>query len=657
MRARLLVVLGLCVTFAAMAQPPPVTAFTNFAQFETATVSPRGTYLALTRNAPEGEVLTIVKLSDLSVASQNWFGRLTDIERVEWANDERLLIQPTRRFPGLTAYKVPTGEIFGLDYNGTNLDVLFGYAAGQQQAGTRLRVRESIDAPARLLTTLTEDDGSVLIQSYGYGIEGDFNHAYRMDVDSGLLTRVANSPIRDGTFFTDLGQRVAFVYGEDHEGNAVTYYRPPEGDWQLVAKADDRGGTMVPVGPWNDAGEFLVLDNRDAPTAGVFLYSPRDGGSKLLFRNPTVDVVDWRTDPRGKPWMFLYDDHFRGYWYPDAEHPLARVHQWLTETLQGHTVDILSTTSDMSHVVARVSSPRAPLVFFYVDAANRKLLQQLTAYRDLPAESLAAVDPIEFKARDGLTVRGLLTVPNLPEQKLPLIVLVHGGPHGVYDVRGFDYEAQLFASRGYAVLQINYRGSGGRGRDFEAAGYGKWGAEMQDDVTDGVRWAIGDGVADPERICIYGTSYGAYAALTGAFREPDLFRCAVGMAGVYDLPLMFERGDIQTVDSGVNYLRMALGTNIAELERRSPVFHAERIRAAVMLLHGEEDVRAPLEHAKRMRKALEKAGNPPEWITEWGEGHGLNNEVNRAQAYQRILAFFAKHLAPETLAPASPGGP
>jgi dipeptidyl aminopeptidase/acylaminoacyl peptidase len=120
---------------------------------------------------------------------------------------------------------------------------------------------------------------------------------------------------------------------------------------------------------------------------------------------------------------------------------------------------------------------------------------------------------------------------------------------------------------------------------------------------------------------------------------------------------MFERGDIQTVDSGVNYLRMALGTNIAELERRSPVFHAERIRAAVMLLHGEEDVRAPLEHAKRMRKALEKAGNPPEWITEWGEGHGLNNEVNRAQAYQRILAFFAKHLAPETLAPASPGGP
>jgi dipeptidyl aminopeptidase/acylaminoacyl peptidase len=167
---------------------------------------------------------------------------------------------------------------------------------------------------------------------------------------------------------------------------------------------------------------------------------------------------------------------------------------------------------------------------------------------------------------------------------------------------------------------------------------------MQDDITDGVRWAIGDGVADPKRICIYGGSYGAYAALTGAFREPDMFRCAVGMAGVYDLPLMFEKGDIQTVKSGINYLKVAVGTDTEELKRRSPVYNADKIRAKVLLLHGKIDERAPFEHAKRMRAALEKAGNPPEWSTEWGEGHGFFDPANRAAAYELMLKFFDKHL-------------
>lgn len=255
------------------------------------------------------------------------------------------------------------------------------------------------------------------------------------------------------------------------------------------------------------------------------------------------------------------------------------------------------------------------------------------------------VEPFEFSARDGMKIRGYLTTPQGPSAKqLPMIVLVHGGPHGVYDSFGFDFEAQLFASRGYAVLQVNYRGSGGRGRAFQAAGYGRWGREMQDDITDGVRWAISDGVADPKRICIYGGSYGAYAALTGAFREPDLFRCAVGMAGVYDLPLMFEKGDIQTIERGVNYLKLAIGTDIEELKRRSPVYNADKIRVPVLLLHGKVDERAPYEHAKRMRAALGKVGNSPEWSTEWGEGHGFFDEANRASAYELMLTFFAKHL-------------
>jgi dipeptidyl aminopeptidase/acylaminoacyl peptidase len=377
----------------------------------------------------------------------------------------------------------------------------------------------------------------------------------------------------------------------------------------------------------------------------VFVWTPATGAQRLLFWHPDVNFGLEGLDPSGKPWGFWYVDHFPGYWYPEPEHPLAQLHQWLFTKFPEHEVEITSQTDDMTLAVARVSGPRTPPIFLVVDVKLRRLLHQLPSRPDLKREDLAEVEPIEFSARDGKKIRGYLTIPNVARAKqLPMIVIVRGGPHGVYDRFEFDFETQLLASRGYAILQVNYRGSGGRGRVFEADGYGKWGREMQDDVTDGVKWAIGDGVADPKRICIYGGSYGAYSALTGPFREPDVFRCAVGMAGVYDLSLMFEKGDIQTVERGMNYLKMAVGTDKEELKRRSPVYNAEKIRVPVLLLHGKVDQRAPYEHAKRMREALERAGNPPEWSTEWGEGHGFSDEANRAAAYELMLAFFAKHL-------------
>jgi dipeptidyl aminopeptidase/acylaminoacyl peptidase len=651
MRAWLPAILsGLALPLTATGAPPPVSAFTNYAKYETMSVSPGGDYLAITRRLSQYEVLTVLQLPKLKLVGETHFGELTDIERVEWANDRRLLIQPARRFPGLTAAKLPTGEIVGINADMKGAELLFGYQAGKQQTGTRVKQRESVDAPARLLATIPGDPLNVLIQTYGYGIEGDFNSVYRMNVNTGALLRMATSPVRDGEFVVDFENRVSFVYGADREGDQKVFYRPKDGrDWRLVAQGDRVKGWVAPLAPWSAAGEFLAFGNTDAPTIGVFSMAPESGTSKLLFRKPQVDILGVRTDPKGKPWMFLYEDHFPDYWYPDPQHPLAQAHQWLRTTFGGHHVDIRSVTDDLSHAVVRVMSPRYPLVLFYADLQNRKLSDPMSAYPDLKPENLSDVEPIELKARDGLTIRGYLTVPNVEnKKKLPTIVMIHGGPHSVFDSWEFNMESQLFASRGYAVLQVNYRGSGGRGRAFEAAGYGKWGAEMQDDVTDAVRWAIGDGVADPKRICIYGGSYGAYSALTGVFREPELFRCAVGMAGVYDLPLMFEKGDIQTIDSGVNYLRLALGTNIEELKKRSPVYNAEKIKAAVLLLHGRDDERAPLEHALRMRAALEKAGNAPEWFTEWGEGHGFFNEGNRVQAYERMLTFFGKHLAPTT---------
>jgi dipeptidyl aminopeptidase/acylaminoacyl peptidase len=639
-------VIALCLPLVAAAEAPPVTAFTNFPKYESMKISPDGKFLAFSRHATEHEVITILHYPELKLSGQAHFGDRIDIDSFMWANNKRLLISPTRRFPGLMDFKAPTGEIIGINADGRADDMLFGWAAGEDQRGTRIERRQSTYSAARIISRLPATPDEALIQTYGYGAEGEFNSVYRMNVYNGKLRKLVGSPVRNGTFVPDSDHNITFVWGDDREGNAQVYWRKPEDtEWTRLSSAAMGEGWLLPVGPTGRPGEFYGLGDEDAPTDGMFTLTPASGEKKLLYRHPVASIELAGLDPSGKAWGFVYQDHFPRYTYPDPEHPLAKLHQWLREAFRGRDVGITSTTDDLSLAIVTISSPLTPPTYYVVDVPGRKLLAQLASRPDLKPDQLANVEPVEFAARDGMKIRAFLTTPRgAPEKGLPMVVVVHGGPHGVYDTYGFDWEAQLFASRGYAVLQVNYRGSGGRGREFQSAGYGRWGREMQDDITDGVRWAIGDGVADPKRICIYGGSYGGYAALTGAYREPDLFRCAIGMAGVYDLPLMFQKGDIQSVESGINYLEKAVGTDPEELKRRSPVYNADKIRAKVLLLHGKLDERVPLEHARRMREALERAGNPPEWSTEWGEGHGFFDEANRAAAYQRILEFLSNNL-------------
>ena len=272
-------------------------------------------------------------------------------------------------------------------------------------------------------------------------------------------------------------------------------------------------------------------------------------------------------------------------------------------------------------------------------------LLRLSRFPNLPLDSLSRVDPIELTARDGLQIRGYLTLPkDKGETHLPMIILPHGGPFEVYDSWVYNYETQLLASRGYAVLQPNFRGSGGRGLDFEQAGYGEWGLSMQDDVTDAVLWAINTGIADPDRVCAYGASYGGFAVLTGAYQHPELFKCVIGLSGVYDLNLLFEQGDIANAMRGLNYLERVLGQDESSLDERSPVANAGKITADVMLIHGKRDIRAPIEHANRMRDALEDSGKELTWLVESRETHGILSEENRINVYSQMLDFLEKNI-------------
>lgn len=250
----------------------------------------------------------------------------------------------------------------------------------------------------------------------------------------------------------------------------------------------------------------------------------------------------------------------------------------------------------------------------------------------------------QIQGKDGLEIEAFLTLPKHSGiQYLPAVMLVHGGPFGMFDQWAYDPEVQLLANRGYAVMQVNFRGSGNYGDAFETAGYRQWGAAMQDDITDATQWLIQQKFADKHRICIYGASYGAYAALMGSVKEPDLYQCAIGNVGVYDLNKMVT-DDAQGYYRSVDVRVYALTLGLKNLDDISPSLKAHKIKAEVLLGAGREDDTAPPIHTERMRDAILKAGGSVDTVIYEGEGHGnyfLKNQIDWAN---RVLDLLDRNI-------------
>ncbi len=270
----------------------------------------------------------------------------------------------------------------------------------------------------------------------------------------------------------------------------------------------------------------------------------------------------------------------------------------------------------------------------------------------------AEVRAVHFEARDKLALSGYLTLPRGREAKnLPLIVNPHGGPIGIRYTDRWQPDAQFLASRGYAVLQVNFRGSGGLGKSLREAGLGEFGEKMLEDVTDATKWAIAQGIADPSRICVYGGSYGGYSALMGVIENQGLYRCAISYSGLTDLHGLLTdqvRGTIVYRDRSpqeVAFWKRVIGTHLDDLDyltRHSPVYNADKIKVPVFLAHGGLDVTVPSSQASRMKNALLAAGNTRvEYLYRYDEGHGFYNDSNRIELYREMEAFLRKYNPPD----------
>ena len=612
-------------------------------------LSPTGEYYAATFPLEKEMGMAILRVADNQVTTTLRLGENTHFADFDWVNDERVVLSVAQKFGLLDAPQL-TGELMGIDVDGSDKELLIGQRVTGSGVGTRIQTQRAERVAAFVIDPLLDDQKHSLVSTERFTTD-PFTRAERIDLYSGRRSLVAIAPIRNARFTTDNAGAVRFAHGAGYDIVNKLYYRPRDGaEWVLVNDESVSGHAEWPVGFSADNGiAYLNVEQAQGPDH-IVAYDVATGertkvladdvGDPVMLYAPGTRVPVGALFLDGKPRTEFLD--------PQSEH--ARLYRSLEAAFGGAAVFITSSSRDGSKVLLQTWSDRNPGDFYIFDTVAKKAEHVVARRAWFDPAAMAERRPVSLAARDGTRLHGFLTLPGVASDRgLPMVVLPHGGPYGVFDTWAFDTEAQMLAEAGYAVLQVNFRGSGNHGRAFEQAGARQWGGTMQDDVTDATRWAIAEGIADAGRICIYGSSYGGYAALMGAAKEPSLYRCAAGNVGVYDLPTMHTHGDVQKRGSGTTYLREWIGERDA-LAAVSPNRMADRIKVPVFLAAGGKDERAPIEHSRMMERALRSAGVSVETLYFPTESHGYYDDDNRREYYTRLLAFLATHLGGKTAA-------
>ena len=469
---------------------------------------------------------------------------------------------------------------------------------------------------------------------------------YHLDLPSGTMRLVAKNRGDIAAWVTDAAFRVRGATAATPDGGFELLVRETEaGEWTPILKWDpDDSLNSQPVGFSRSGSSLYLEDSRNADTSRLVELDLATGNLKVLADDPRYDVGGVLIHPDTYEIQAVAFDRARTEWtvLDDAiREDFARIAQ-----LHHGDFSIISRDhADRTWVVA-FTADDGPAAFYAYDRSTRQGRLLFYSKPDLRAYTLAPMEPIALTSRDGLTLHGYLTLPpGLGRAHLPLVVNVHGGPHA-RDTWGFDPEAQWFANRGYACLQINFRGSTGYGKRFLNAGDKEWGGKMHDDLVDAVRWAIDQGVADPKKVAIYGASYGGYAALVGATFTPELFCCAVDVVGPSNLITMIETiPPYWSTFIAVEHRRVGNPETEAEfLRNRSPLFRVDRIKSPILIAHGANDPRVKQAESEQIVEAMKRNGIPYEYLLFPDEGHGFAKPENRLRFYAAAERFLARHL-------------
>jgi len=641
------VVLSLSSFQAAAQTPPivPVSAFAKSDQFSNPSMSPDGKHLAVTVKIQIGKrlvpTITFYSLPDLKIESTVRMKIFEVPASYTWVSNDRVVVTKALEIGSREAPRL-TGEVVAMKYDGTQQEYLYGY--DNFQYGRQGARYGDDDGYAYIADIPMVRNNTLMLGARLW----DADHSMLIEVDSlsGIRKQKAVLPYRGMRFTVKNDGVPGFAFGHNNENKFMLYrYDATSNKWN---REDEKrvGASLEPYYFTADNQEFVGFYSADGGPDVVVREHMATGVRKVIAADGDNSVTTTMSGSRrdipiaaftnvGRPRVIYFDE----------ADPEVALHKLISAQFTDSTVRFINFSDDGSKLLFAVSSDRDPGSYYLYDRRTNAATLLLVAMDDIEPEQMAERQPISFKARDGLTLTGYLTKPqNSSGKKLPMVLLPHGGPFGPRDSWYFDTDAQFLANRGYAVLQVNYRGSGGHGDNFLKAGYLQWGDKIMDDLVDGTQWAVAQGIVDEKRMCIFGASFGGYAALRLAQREQNLFKCAIGYAGVYELSLIHEEHDVKTTARTAKFYTDSLGKDEKLLERISPSRHADDIHIPVMLIHGGKDERAPKEHAFLMKAALEKAGRAPEWYYVDYEGHGFYDTENVTEVYKRLEAFLAKHI-------------
>jgi len=473
-----------------------------------------------------------------------------------------------------------------------------------------------------------------------------FHDVYHLDLTTNALTLVAENPgdVLAWVADADFAVRCALTATEDG-GSELRVRDTPTDEWRrLVVWNPEDALTSAPLGFTLDGTSLYLTDSRNVNAGRLLTLELVSGRTEIIAEDPLYDVSDVVVHPDTKEIQMVAFTRARREWLvldSGIRDDVAAV-----EALSDGEFDIHSRSHDDNTWIVEFIEDRHPVAYYAYDRASRTARFLFYTRPDLARYTLAPMEPVSFKTRDGLTIHGYLTLPvEASAEQLPLVLDVHGGPWH-RDVWGYDPEAQWLANRGYASLQVNFRGSTGYGKVFLNAGNREWGGKMHDDLVDAVRWAVDRGIADPDRLAIYGGSYGGYAALVGATFTPDLFKCAVDIVGPSNL-ITF----IETIPPyWTSYLAMLHdrvgnpATDADFLTARSPLTHVDRIAIPLLIAQGANDPRVKQAESEQIVAVMTEKGIDHEYLLFPDEGHGFAKPENRLMFYAAAERFLAKHL-------------
>ena len=586
-------------------------------------LSPNGDYISYMKPWKEGNRMMNVYVKPINSDKEM---RITNASKRSlygyfWLNDNRI------------AYIQDEGgdeniHIFAVDIDGSNNIDLTPYD------NIQARVTDDL-----------EDDPNFMLVSLNKRIP-QVHDVYRLNVNTGEISMVAENPGNISGWMTDNDGKLRIATTSDGVNTSILYREKETDNFKSILTTNFKE-TVAPLYFTFDNDELYVASNRGRDKTAIFkfdLNAAEEG--ELIFEHDEVDVyglmrskkrkkitgVSYTTDKR----QMKFFDEWRQNLQNTLEYKLRNVEVAISDLSKDETKAIVVTYSDKSRGT-----------YYYYDIKTKKLVKLADLSPWLDENQMAEMSPISYKSRDGLIINGYLTLPldYKKGQKIPVVVNPHGGPWA-RDNWGFDPQVQFLANRGYAVLQMNFRGSVGYGREFWEISFKQWGKTMQDDITDGVDWLIKEGIGDPNRIAIYGASYGGYATLAGLAFTPDVYACGVDYVGVSNIFTLLETLPPYW-ELGRQMMYEMIGNPETEkdiLEAASPLFHVDKIKAPLFVAQGANDPRVKKAEADQIVEALESRGIDVPYMLKEDEGHGFYNEENRFDFYREMIKFLDKHL-------------